>query len=31
MQQVITQKPKFIPNRQRSPTLGFGLDTPMLK
>ena len=30
IQPVITRKPKFVVNPQRSPTLGFGLDTPVL-
>lgn len=29
IQPVITQEPKFVVNPQRSPTLGFGLDTPV--
>lgn len=28
IQPVIARKPKFVINPQRSPTLGFGLDTP---
>lgn len=29
IQPVIARKPKFVINPQRSPTLGFGLDTPV--
>lgn len=29
IQPVIARKPKFVVNSQRSPTLGFGLDTPV--